>query len=151
MNKLIPLLALLTVTSLQATPELKPEHVNPKKDAYPLTICLVSDEKLDSMGGPYIHKHEKREVQFCCKGCLKSFNKDPKTALNKLNVAAILQQLKSYPRKDCLVCLQPLVKDETVDHVHIDNKLYRLCCTTCELEFKKHPETYQKLLTRIMR
>ncbi len=55
---------------------------------YPLKTCVVSDEKLGSMGKSYIHKHEGREVQFCCKACLKDFNKDPKKFLKKLDESA---------------------------------------------------------------
>ncbi len=49
----------------------------PAAKPYPLTTCVVSGEKLDSMGKPYVHEHEGLEVQFCCKNCLKDFNKDP--------------------------------------------------------------------------
>jgi YHS domain-containing protein len=55
---------------------------------YPLKSCVVSDEKLGSMGKSYVHKHEGREVQFCCKSCLKDFNKDPKKYLKKLDDAS---------------------------------------------------------------
>jgi YHS domain-containing protein len=54
---------------------------------YPLKTCVVSGEKLGSMGKSYVHKHEGREVQFCCKSCLKDFNKDPKKYLKKLDEA----------------------------------------------------------------
>ena len=51
---------------------------------YPLTTCVVSGEKLGEMGAPYVHKHNSREVRFCCKGCLKDFNKDPEKYLKVL-------------------------------------------------------------------
>jgi len=56
-----------------------------KAKPYPLDKCVVSDEKLDSMGKPYIFKHEGREVQLCCKSCLKDFQKDPAKYLKKLD------------------------------------------------------------------
>jgi YHS domain-containing protein len=62
-----------------------------KKDAkkeYPLKTCVVSDEKLGSMGKPYVIKHEGKEVQFCCKGCEKDFKKDPAKYLKKIDEAA---------------------------------------------------------------
>jgi YHS domain-containing protein len=59
-----------------------------EKPAYPLTTCVVSDEKLGSMGKAYVHQHEGREVLFCCKSCIKSFNKDPKQYLKKIDDAA---------------------------------------------------------------
>ena len=46
-------------------------------DGYPLTTCVVSGEKLGSMGEPYVHVHEGTTVKFCCKSCLKDFNEDP--------------------------------------------------------------------------
>ena len=58
-----------------------------KKTEYPLKTCVVSDEKLGEMGKPYVFKHEGREVQLCCKSCLKDFNKDPKKYLKKLDEA----------------------------------------------------------------
>ena len=58
------------------------------KPAYPLKTCVVSGEKLGSMGKSYVHSYEGREVQFCCKGCLKDFNKDPQKYLKKLDPAA---------------------------------------------------------------
>jgi YHS domain-containing protein len=40
------------------------------------------------MGKAYVHQHEGREVLFCCKSCIKSFNKDPKQYLKKIDDAA---------------------------------------------------------------
>ena len=51
---------------------------------YPLKTCVVSGEKLGSMGRPHVIKHEGTEVQFCCKNCVKDFNKDSKKYLTKL-------------------------------------------------------------------
>jgi YHS domain-containing protein len=59
---------------------------------YPLKVCVVSGEKLGSMGKSYVHNHEGREVQFCCKSCLKDFNKDPQKYLKKLDSAAEKQK-----------------------------------------------------------
>ena len=44
---------------------------------YPLDVCVVSGEKLGSMGEPYVMTHEGTEVRFCCKECLPKFNEDP--------------------------------------------------------------------------
>ena len=57
------------------------------KDQYPLATCVVSGEKLGEMGKPYVYTYEGREVHFCCKHCLKDFNKDPKKYLKKLDDA----------------------------------------------------------------
>ena len=58
-----------------------------KAKAYPLDKCVVSDEKLGEMGKPYVFKHEGREVQLCCKSCLKDFKKEPAKYLKKIEEA----------------------------------------------------------------
>ena len=54
---------------------------------YPLTTCVVSGEKLDSMGKPFVYDHEGREVRFCCKNCVKDFKKEPAKYLKQLDDA----------------------------------------------------------------
>lgn len=63
------------------------EEKKAEKKPYPLKTCVVSDEKLGEMGDPYVYKHEGREIQFCCKSCLKDFKKDPARYLKKLDQA----------------------------------------------------------------
>ena len=61
-----------------------------KKDApkpYPLDKCIVSDEKLDSMGKPYVFTHEGQEIKMCCKSCLKDFKKDKAKYMAKIEAA----------------------------------------------------------------
>src|SRR6266850_5455656 len=58
-----------------------------KAKAYPLTTCVVSGEKLGEMGKPYTFKHEGREIQLCCKSCLKDFKKDPAKYVKKVEEA----------------------------------------------------------------
>lgn len=47
-----------------------------KKETYPIDVCIVSGMKLGTMGDPYVHVHEEREVQFCCRGCKGKFDAD---------------------------------------------------------------------------
>jgi len=51
---------------------------------YPLEVCIVSGEKLGSMGTPVVLVHEGQEVKFCCKSCLPDFKKEPANFLAKL-------------------------------------------------------------------
>lgn len=51
---------------------------------YPLKICLVSGEKLGSMGEPTSLIHEGQEIKFCCDSCEPRFKKDPAKYLSKL-------------------------------------------------------------------
>ena len=58
-----------------------------KLKPYPLKTCVVSGEKLGEMGEPYIYKYQDRELKFCCKGCVKDFNKEPAKYIKKLEEA----------------------------------------------------------------
>jgi len=64
------------------------------KAAYPLTTCVVSGDKLvGDMGGPvdYIYQEKgkpDRLVRFCCKDCIKEFEKEPAKYLKKIDEAA---------------------------------------------------------------
>ncbi len=55
-----------------------------KSKPYPLTTCIISGEKLGEMGKPAVLVVEDQEVQFCCKSCIKDFNKDPKKYLKEI-------------------------------------------------------------------
>jgi len=58
-----------------------------KAKPYPLKTCVVSGEKLGEMGKPYVFTHEGREIQLCCKSCLKDFNKEPAKYVKKIEEA----------------------------------------------------------------
>jgi len=58
-----------------------------KPKPYVLKTCSVSDEKLDSMGKPVSYVHEGREIQFCCKDCIKTFKKNPAKYVKKIEAA----------------------------------------------------------------
>ena len=47
-------------------------------------MCIVSGEKLGSMGDPASYVHNGQEVKFCCKGCLDGFKKEPDKYLARL-------------------------------------------------------------------
>src|SRR6185369_4300248 len=74
----------------------KPVASAEAKAAYPLKVCVVSDDKIDeanSMGGPvdYFYKEKgkpDRLVIFCCKDCIKDFEKEPAKYLAKIDEAA---------------------------------------------------------------
>lgn len=65
------------------------------KAEYPVTACIVSDDKLEGgdMGKPVerIYRQEgkpDRLIRFCCKDCLKDFNANPTKYLKTLDDAA---------------------------------------------------------------
>lgn len=55
--------------------EAKPKSTTPRP--YPLKTCLVSGEDLDSMDERVSTVYEGQVFEFCCKPCLKKFNKNP--------------------------------------------------------------------------
>jgi YHS domain-containing protein len=60
-----------------------------QKPTYPLSTCVVTGEKLD--GGemtPVDYVYKNQLVRFCCKNCIKTFEKDPDKYLSKLHAAA---------------------------------------------------------------
>ncbi len=52
---------------------------------YPLDVCIVSGNKLGSMGTPVTKVHNGQEVKFCCDPCVKKFDAKPETYLAKLH------------------------------------------------------------------
>jgi hypothetical protein len=56
--------------------------------SYPIKTCLVSGDALGGMGETVDALYGDRLVRFCCKGCVKSFNKNPAQYLPKLETSA---------------------------------------------------------------
>jgi YHS domain-containing protein len=52
-----------------------------------LTTCPVSGEKLGEMGKPVVTNYNGQEIKFCCKDCVKDFNKEPQKYLDKITAA----------------------------------------------------------------
>ena len=80
------LLAMIAFGVSSAFSAEKPRDSKPK--AYPLQTCVVSGEKLGSMGKAYTFQHEGKEVQLCCKSCLKDFKKEPAKYMKKIEDAS---------------------------------------------------------------
>ncbi len=53
--------------------------------AYNYEQCLVIEKPLTFGGGPFTRVHEGREVKFCCRPCIKTFEADPKIWMAKLD------------------------------------------------------------------
>jgi len=52
--------------------------------AYPLDTCIVSGNRLGSMGDPITKVYDGREVKFCCAPCVEEFEASPAEFLEKL-------------------------------------------------------------------
>jgi hypothetical protein len=97
--KLFPALLCSAAALLLALPVSAQETKKPARDEvaipkdYPLTICVVSDEKLDEMGKPVGIVHSEagkpdRVVALCCDHCIADFKADPAKYLKKIDEAA---------------------------------------------------------------
>jgi YHS domain-containing protein len=59
---------------------------------YPLDVCVVSGEKLGSMGEPVVKTYDGQTVVFCCAGCVQPFEKNKEKYLAKIRQAENEQQ-----------------------------------------------------------
>jgi hypothetical protein len=59
---------------------------SPSGDVIPYTsdICIVTDNKLGSMGDPVVKVYGNQEVKFCCRPCVREFEDDKERFLAKL-------------------------------------------------------------------
>jgi hypothetical protein len=69
----------------QETASTEPAAAASATKDYPLDVCIVSDEKLGSMGDPVVIVHEGQQIKFCCDSCIPKFEKDPAKYLSKLD------------------------------------------------------------------
>jgi uncharacterized UBP type Zn finger protein len=51
---------------------------------YTLQTCIVSGNKLGSMGKPITKVYDGQEIKFCCKPCIKKFEANKAKFLAKL-------------------------------------------------------------------
>lgn len=85
-----PLFFLLTIAlsaAVVVTPPLAANAAGEKTSAakpYPLTVCIVTDNDLGSMGDEQAIVHEGQTIKFCCAPCVSRFRKNPAKYLGKL-------------------------------------------------------------------
>jgi len=58
-----------------------------KAKPYPLDTCIVSGDKLGTMGEAIVIVRDGQEIKLCCKGCTKDVDKDPAKYLKKIDEA----------------------------------------------------------------
>ena len=104
--------------------------------SYPLDTCIVSGEVLEE--GAISKDYDGREVRFCCKKCVKTFEGDKAAHLKALDEAVIAAQLANYPVTTCVVSGEELGGEmgEPKD-VLVGNRLVRLCCNMCKKDLAK--------------
>ena len=55
---------------------------------YPLKYCIVSGDKIGGdMGSPVTNNYHGQQIIFCCKDCVKDFNKAPDKYLKEIQNA----------------------------------------------------------------
>lgn len=87
MKRMLPImLAIVTASAAMAAdptlnqpaPSTTTCPMHPTADAKPVnTICPVSGNKIGSVGKPIHARYQGKMIAFCCKGCLKKFQKNP--------------------------------------------------------------------------
>jgi YHS domain-containing protein len=128
--------------------EAKLKKVTPASETYPISSCAVAGKTLGSMGAPFVHIHEGRQVKFCCKACLPAFKKNPAKYLAKVDEKIVAQQKASYPTDKCLFSDEPL-GDKSKDVV-VNNRLVRVCCGGCARKLMKNPAPTLKKLDELI-
>jgi hypothetical protein len=119
--------------------ELDKRIVAEQLPTYPLETCAMTGEKLGSMGDPIDYVAGTRLVRFCCKGCIRGFQKNPAKAMATVNEALIAAQLKTYPLETCVISGEKLGgMGEPINYLY-GTKLVRFCCKSCVRGFEKDP------------
>lgn len=70
-----------------------------QRETYPLSICLVTEHELGSMGDPIEWVHGNTLVKFCCGACIDPFEADPEKFLAKLKSDSSGLPAHFVPRK----------------------------------------------------
>jgi hypothetical protein len=110
-----------------------------QKATYPMKTCPVTGEALGS--GAVNHVYGTRLVILANADAVAQFDKDPKSAMAKVDKALIDAQLATYPLKTCVVSDEALTGDASMvpfDYLY-GTTLVRLCCKSCVRTFEKDP------------
>lgn len=113
-------------------------------EPYSLSKCVVSGELLGSMGDPVVKHYMGREVRLCCGGCVRKFEKNQMTYLQKIDEHVVHDQLRFYPLKTCVVTGKPLVvgNKDMARNVVVGNRLFRVATEGAEKKLKNDPGTH---------
>jgi YHS domain-containing protein len=74
--------------------------VSKQKESYPLETCVVTGEKLGSMGDPVDYVYNNQLVRFCCGGCIGAFEKEPDKYLKKLHVSGSAEKDETQSQEE---------------------------------------------------
>jgi len=119
-------------------------------DPWPLDTCIVSGEKLGSMGDPIILIHEGREVRFCCQSCVGTFRADPAKYLAKADEKIIEMQKPFYPLDYCIIDTAESVSGNPEEDSFsvVGNRLFIYCCPPGDEKVRAEPAKYIEILDK---
>lgn len=100
---------------------------------YPLDTCIVSDEKLGTMGKPVVFVFENQEIKLCCKECRKDFDENPKKFLEKINKP-------SKETKPSAPAATQSQSESTVVQLTVDGLVCNFCASNITKTFTNLPE-----------
>ena len=112
-----------------------------KTKPYPLETCVVSDEKLGSMGDPVVLVEGDQEILLCCKSCKKDLEANKQANLAKIEAA--WKKVKPYPLSGCIVSDEKLDPEKAVGLV-VEGREFHFCCKSCLKDFKKDQAKFVK-------
>lgn len=115
-----------------------------QKPEYPLATCPITGAKLDDKAVDYVYGM--RLVRLADKDAVAAFEKDPKSAMAKVDAAYVKAQTAAYPLKTCVVSGEELGgMGDAYDKLY-GTRLVRFCCSSCTESFEKDPAPYLKKL-----
>jgi len=115
-----------------------------QKAKYPLKTSVVSGQELGATAVD--HVYGTRLVRLADKDAVAAFDKDPKSAMAKVDAAYVKAQTAAYPLKTCIVSGEELGgMGEAYDKLY-GTRLVRFCCSSCTESFEKDPAPYWKKL-----
>ena len=149
-------MCLMFVWSAQIALAAEAKAVKEQKNIDPRETCMVTGDKLGSMGKPVDYDYKGRPIQFCCSGCKPKFEADPAKYLKQREAAIIAYDKPNYPLDKCVVLGEPLT-DKSVDYVFSGKvktdkgevfveRLVRFCCSGCIEKFNQDPAKYLKMI-----
>lgn len=116
---------------------------------YLLDICIVSGDKIGTMGAPIVIIQDNQEVKFCCSDCPKDFAKEPAKfmkliadAEKKLPAAKVPAKevaVKPYTLDTCLVSGRKIGSMGAPVVIQYNGQEIKLCCPECLASFNKDP------------
>ena len=106
---------------------------------YTVKECLVCGMALGAAGGPVDVAQDGKLMRVCSKACREKLLQNPAPVMAARDSALIATQLASYPTDVCVVTEDKIEALGTPTNFLWGTRLIRLCCKTCEQQFRETP------------